>query len=302
MVRRRLKMLMALLAFTFWSHLNAAQKPATPEMIWIKGGDFFLGDSLGNADERPVHKIKLADFYLAKTEITLAHFAEFVMATGYSTDAEKGNGSFVWGSSGWSIQEGVFWRCDELGALRPKEHYSYPVLHVSWMDAAHYCNWMSIQMGLKKVFDFQQDTVFIDPFANGFRLPTEAEWEFAAAEGKYGQKPRFSGGNDLESLAWYSGNAQKRVHAVAQKNANKLGLYDLTGNVWEWCLDHYTVDYHRRSIGERDSFGPLNSHLYVLRGGSWHNNANHCRITNRTSRYADTRDGNIGFRVARGGK
>lgn len=276
-----------------------AQSTSIPEMIWVRGGQFCLGDSTGNADEKPLHKVLLSDFYLAQTEITLLQFSTFVAKTRYKTAAEQGNGSFIWDSLGWTIHEGINWRHDESGRKFREHGLDRPVVHVTWQDAAEYCNWLSGQQGLKKVFEIRSDTVLIDLEADGYRLPTEAEWECAAAGGVGVTKPLFSGGNTIENLAWYSGNAQKRAQPVARKTPNPLGFYDLTGNVWEWCLDRYSPDFYKRSVGANNPVLLVGNQGVVLRGGSWHNNLSHCRITNRTSRYPDQRDGSIGFRVAR---
>lgn len=276
-----------------------AQSTSIPEMIWVKGGHFYMGDSTGNADEKPLHKVLLSDFYLAQTEITLMQFSAFVMKTAYKTTAEQGYGSYVWGNLGWSIQEGINWRYDESGRKYGVNDQNRPVVHVTWQDAAHYCNWLSEEQGLKKVFEIWSDTVLIDLEADGYRLPTEAEWECAAAGGVGVAKPRFSGGNTIEDLAWYSGNTQKQTQLVARKTPNPLGFYDLTGNAWEWCLDRYSADFYKLSIGVKDPILLTGNQGLVLRGGSWHNNQSHCRITNRTSRYPDQRDGSIGFRIAR---
>ncbi|MEO6037098.1 MAG: SUMF1/EgtB/PvdO family nonheme iron enzyme, partial [Saprospiraceae bacterium] len=194
------------------------------------------------------------------------------------------------------------WRHDEGGRPRsqsPGAFGTYPVLHVSWNDAARYCNWLSGQANLQAVYNLRQDTVSTNFSANGYRLPTEAEWEYAAAAGKAISTQPFAGLGSLNALAWYSGNSHHRVHLTARKKANALGVYDLSGNVWEWCQDWYDPRFYEKSSGASDPCGPPNGQERTLRGGSWNNNPAHCRIANRSSRYADFRDGSVGFRVAR---
>lgn len=267
-----------------------------PDMVFVKGGSFLMGDTSGDPDEKPLHRVAVRDFYLSETEITNAGFKVFVEATGYRTDAELGDGSFVWDSTGWSKKEGIHWRHTEFGRLRSDKDDRCPVLHVSWNDAAQYCNWWSKKEGLQQVYDFQGDTVIAHATSNGYRLPAEVEWEYAAAEGREIKTAVFSGDARIGEVAWYSGNAAKKVHPVGGKKANRLGLYDLTGNVWEWCHDRYDPQAYSKETG---IFGPSQGALRVLRGGSWNNNSRHCRLSNRTSRSPDFRDGNLGFRVAR---
>ncbi len=268
-------------------------------MLPISGGTFQMGSRAGDVDEKPVHAVNLGSFYLARTETTFVQFQAFVESSGYVTDAESGDGSFIWDSLGWHKGEQVNWRYDERGHLRshiPGNFGLFPVIHVSWYDAVHYCNWLSEQSGLRQVYDFQGDTVTINFSANGYRLPGEAEWEYAAAAGKI--QP-FAGPGSLNTLAWYSGNAGHRVHATALQKANGFGLYDLTGNVWEWCYDWYDARFYEQNHKTPDPSGPLTGRERVLRGGSWNNNRAHCRLANRSSRYPDFRDGSVGFRVAR---
>ncbi len=295
-MQRRSKGWLALVTWWLSCTLAIAQMPS---MLPIPGGTFQMGSRAGDADEKPVHAVTVSTFYLARTETTFARFQAFVAATGYLTDAEQGDGSFIWDSLGWHKQEQVNWRHDERGRLRSltaSDFGSYPVLHVSWYDAAHYCNWLSAQSGLQQVYAFQKDTLIVLFSANGYRLPTEAEWEYAAAAGKL--QP-YAGPGSLHALAWYSGTAHGRVHAVAGKKSNGFGFHDLTGNVWEWCHDRYDPRFYEKSRDTTDPAGPATGQERALRGGAWNNNRAHCRVANRSSRYPDFRDGSVGFRVVR---
>lgn len=273
--------------------------PLFPEMVMVKGGPFILGDSLGDADERPTQRVVLRDFYIAKTETTLAQFDTFIRATAYRTDAERGEGSYVWTPLGWNKKAGVSWRCDEKGVVRPKGSGDYPVSHVSWNDAARYCNWLSEKAGLRPVYTFFADSVSCDFSTKGYRLPSEAEWEYAAGGGQERKQFTFSGSENLHEVSWYAGNAGRGAHPVGLKKANALGLFDCTGNVWEWCQDWYAEGYYAHAQDSLPPTGPAYGTMRVIRGGSWSNNPKHCRISNRSSRFPDGRDCNLGFRVVR---
>lgn len=145
---------------------------------------------------------------------------------------------------------------------------NYPVVQVSYNDAVAFCSRLTSMVGRQ------------------FRLPTEAEWEFAAQG--------VSGTENIDEEAWFFGNSDNNPHPVAKKKPNALGLYDMLGNVWEWCSDWYG-DY---SSGEnKDPVGPSSGDLRVLRGGSWYYFAEYCRITNRNGRIPTYRSDNVGFRV-----
>lgn len=270
-----------------------------PEMTLIRGGQFLLGDSLGNADEQPVHRVVIGDFYMGLTEVTVAQFELFVKETAYQTDAERSGGSSVWTPLGWNKKAGVNWQHDEKGVLREITGGNYPVMHVSWNDAVRYCNWLSKKAGLAPVYSFLSDSVHFDPEAGGYRLPAEAEWEYAAAGGLLKKNVRFSGSDNLQEIGWYAGNSGKGAHPVRGKKANAAGLFDCSGNVWEWCADWYSATRYTQTRGIGNSGGPASGMERVIRGGSWSNNPSHCRVANRSSRFPDARDCNLGFRVAR---
>ena len=128
-----------------------------------------------------------------------------------------------------------------------------------------------------------------------FRLPTEAEWEYAARGGSKSRGYKYAGGNDIGSVAWYYGYSGSKTHEVGQKQPNELGLYDMSGNVHEWCQDWYG-SYSGTS--QTNPTGSSSGSIRVIRGGSWFFNARNCRVSNRNDYSPDSRDGNLGLRLA----
>lgn len=255
--------------FTWTQELFELQPSETrkinkPEFISIKGGLFTMGDIWkdGDSDERPVHTVKIKDFQISKHEVTNSQFCEFLN--------EKGN----------QVQDGKRWLdindedvliYEKNGIFFPKKGYAnHPVVEVSWYGANAYCKWL------------------------GGRLPTESEWEYAARSG--GKKEKWSGvgdKNNLDEYAWYDKNSGDHVHPVGKLKANNSGLYDMSGNVWEWCNDWY--DYYKGS-SETISFGKT---YRVVRGGSCQDSAHDLRTTYRSRINPTYTDYLIGFRVVK---
>lgn len=173
--------------------------------------------------------------------------------------------------------------CEATGADKPGDagwgRGNRPVIYVSWNDAVAFCAWLSKKSG---------ETV---------RLPTEAEWEYAARAG--GKRQKWPGTNkedDLGAYAWYGDNSDGRTHPVGTKKPNALGLYDMAGNAWEWCQDWYDDDYYTRSP-QKDPKGPSSGSQRVVRGGSWNYNTRFCRTTFRNRYRPDLRFSFNGFRL-----
>jgi formylglycine-generating enzyme required for sulfatase activity len=278
---------------------------AQPAMTAIPAGTFFMGSNAGDEDEKPVRQVKIERFFLANTETTYSDFKAFVTATNYQTDAERGDGSYVWDSLGWHKQEGVNWRHDERGRLRekgPELPEKYPVVHVSFEDAARYCNWLSKIENLTEmyVFDANGNCQLMEQGAkNGYRLPFEKEWEYAAKTAGQSCQTAYAGDQQLGKVGWYSGNSEHKTWLVAKKKPVLGNIYDLSGNVWEWCHDLYDRHQNKNCAIDANSTPKTTGNERSIRGGSWNNNKAHCRISNRSSRAADFRDGSLGFRVAR---
>ncbi len=256
--------------------------PVGPAMVFLKGGTFQMGSAKGKADEKPIHGVTVGDFMLGKYEVTVEEFGQFVEATNYRTDAEKEDGSYVWTGSKYKKKAGISWRCDAEGTPRDRSGYTHPVIHVSHNDAVAYCGWLSRRTG------------------NVYRLPTEAEWEYAAGGGS-GSRSTYSWGNGAPSgRAGGNTDGSEDGYAftapVGRFAPNGLGLYDMSGNVFEWCADWYDDGYYANSSSSNPT-GPRSGQSRVLRGGSWFNSPPDCRVADRGSSTPSYRDNDIGFRV-----
>ncbi|WNJ19793.1 formylglycine-generating enzyme family protein [Pontibacter sp. G13] len=274
------------------------QQPAG-EMAAVKGGSYWMGEQKKFGTDHQVHQVHVEPFMMGRYEVTVGQFAEFVQVSGYLTDADRGGGSHVCRESGeWELKEAVNWKHDSQGNPRPKSEYHHPVIHVSWNDAVAYCRWLSRASG------------------ESYRLPTEAEWEYAARNrGKRleyawgtGMPAGKDGGNVADETAkrkfddWqiFQGFDDGHVFTapVGSFPPNALGLYDLTGNVWEWCADWYDSHYYQKSP-TYDPKGATDGPERVMRGGSWYNKPNYARVTFREKSSPSNRSDAIGFRVAK---
>jgi len=236
--------------------------------VLVEGGTFQMGSTNGDSDEEPVHSVTLSDFYISKYEVTQAEWIE-VMGN---------NPSYFEGDNN-------------------------PVENISWYDAVDFCNKKSVKDGLEPVYSGSGNDTNCDFSKNGYRLPTESEWEYAARGGKNSKGYTYSGSNNIDEVAEYEGNNDKSTKAVGGKKPNELGIYDMSGNVWEWCWDWYG-DYS--SLAQTDPVGPTSGSYRVYRGGSWGSSATNCRVASRNysyptySYYGPTFSNiSIGFRLAR---
>jgi len=235
-------------------------------MVLVPAGEFRMGDDQGDTDEKPAHNVQVSAFHIDTHEVTQKAYESLM----------------------------------EKNPSRSKGP-DKPVEQVDWYHAALYCNMRSLKEGLKPCYDAK--TLACDFTADGYRLPTEAEWEYAC---RAGTRTRYSFGDDaakLRSHAWYKANAEQNPHPVGQKSPNAWGLYDMHGNVAEWCEDVYSEDGYQKAEG-RDPRGPAGGNKRVLRGGSWRTGEDNCRASARNSenaRFADACFGSdaYGFRCVR---
>jgi formylglycine-generating enzyme required for sulfatase activity len=228
-----------------------------PEMVKVESGSFEMGSEEGHWFEGPVHTVRITrPFYISETEVTWALYDQFVAATGRS----KATSNKEWG---------VVWEPD------------YPAA-VSWDDAIAFANWLSRREGLTPVYSGKGRVTRANFAADGYRLPTEAEWEYAARGGPLSQGTLYAGGDDAEAVAWYGDNSGGTTHPVGLKGANELGLYDMSGNAWEWCWDWFDVDAYSASVAE-DPAGPDSGTDRVRRSGAWAESSDTLRVTYRSA-------------------
>jgi formylglycine-generating enzyme required for sulfatase activity len=257
-----------------------------PEMVWIKGGSFQMGDSQGGgySDEKPVQSVSVARFAMGRYEVTVGEFRQFVNETGYQTDAEKQGGCWDAGDD-----NGKNWR--NLGFSQTETH---PVVYVSWNDATAYAKWLSQQTG------------------HTYRLPTEAQWEYAARAGT--TTSRYWGNNPNEACR-YANVADKTakneysdwtIHyctdgyvytaPVGNFKANAFDLFDMLGNVWEWTCSEYEGKYNGK---ESRCISQKSGSLRSLRGGAWLNKPRLVRAAYRGRESHYFCSDLAGFRLAR---
>jgi formylglycine-generating enzyme required for sulfatase activity len=285
------------------------QNGSTNGMVHLDGGAFLMGtddrEGFPADGEGPVREIELSPYWIDRCAVSNARFAEFVGETGHVTDAERHGWSFVFGgllpdefpptrgaveAPWWRQVFGAFWRTPEGPQSSIDGRLNHPVVHVSWRDAATYCAWA------------------------GARLPTEAEWEFAARGGL--EQKRFPWGDEREPGGEHRMNVWQGTFPsentlddgylgtcpVDEFGANGFGLHNTSGNVWEWCADWFDALFHRDGKRQTNPKGPLRGAAKVTRGGSYLCHESYCnryRVGGRSSNTLDSSTGNTGFRCAR---
>lgn len=233
--------------------------------VLVEGSEFTMGtDAYRTSNEGPAHSVTVSPFRIGESEVPYALFEEFVDSSGYLTSCERdGGGSFVFDNGHlFRRRKGFSWRNTAFA-----QHPDSPVISVSWIDAVHFANWLSLKDGFQPAYTTTDDQVSWDRGANGWRLPTEAEWEFAARGGIKSSNALYGGSNTLSDGAWYDENSKFTTHRVKQRSPNELGLYDIIGNAYEWCWDRYGAYGTEPQI---DPQGPESGLFRVYRGGSWY--------------------------------
>ncbi len=263
---------------------------ATPEMVLVKAGTFQMGNTRGDSEgwdnEKPVHTVTLNyDYYIGKYEITFNEYDAYCGEKGQSKKRDKD-----WGRG------------------------ERPVIYVNWSEAIAYCNWLSEKEGLAKAYDGEgnlldktgKQTTDITK-VQGYRLPTEAEWEYAARGGhKSTEDFKYAGSNTFNDVAWckpmFGEDTSKSTNEVGQKAPNELELYDMSGNVWEWCHDYWGSGYY--ALGDKTNptgpESPTSKAGYrVSRGGAWYFQELYCRVANRFDCHPNLSSFSNGMRLAR---
>ncbi|CAM4101499.1 formylglycine-generating enzyme family protein [Lederbergia lenta] len=280
------------------------------DMVLITGGEYLMGtddaDSNQADGEGPIRNVKILDFLMDQYAVTNLKFKEFVEDTGYKTDAETYGWSFVFykllseeiaksvkqvvsGTPWWSVVEGAYWYQPEGVGSHIQNRLDHPVVHISWNDAQAYCQWA------------------------GKRLPTEAEWEYAARGGL--TQKRYPWGDDLMPEEkhvcniWQGQFPKENTEAdgylgtapVSVFEPNGYGLYNMSGNVWEWCQNYFSPNFHIFDTKENPQ-GPPQGETRSMRGGSYLCHDSYCnryRVAARTSNTPDSSTGNLGFRCVK---
>jgi formylglycine-generating enzyme len=239
-----------------------------PPLVRIQGGFFAMGSSGKRANEAPVHNVEIDSFEIGIYEVTNREFDAFVTSMEYKTEAER-------------LNEPITWR-----NYYQENRDNYPVVLVSWYDAYMYCKWLSEATG------------------QTFRLPTEAEWEYAARGGlatktyPWGDEMDQDRANfdDIGERIVFTGVALNFIQPANSYSPNGYGLYNVVGNVWEWCSDWYDESYYSISPGKNPK-GPEAGSFKVMRGGGWINDRGSCRVSARNFNSVNFTMPYIGFRV-----
>lgn len=237
------------------------------KMVFVQGGTFQMGSESGDDDEKPVHSVTVSDFYMGEFEVT-QDLWQAVMGS----DIYK--------------QRDIAVVCNKLSNSHPMCGVGalYPMYYVSDSEAEEFCSILN--------------RLLQDKLPAGYRvaLPTEAEWEYAAKGGEKSKSSAYAGSRNISDVAFYDGNYNGSTHQVGLKLPNELGLYDMSGNVCEWCADWAD------SYGDTPQTNPMISFLTnrgrIVRGGGFGNNASECRVTKRSAFRSGTRIFCIGFRLA----
>ncbi len=251
-----------------------------PVTIDVSGGSFNMGDAFGDgtADVLPIHQVTVNAFKIGKYEVNQSEWLS-IMGTNPSSWID----------------------------------YNRPVDNVTWYSVMAYCNKLSIKEGFTPCYTYTgfgtnpstwplgwnvgvHNNFVCDFTANGYRLPTEAEWEYAAKGGAQASQFEFAGSNAIADVTWFLDNSLGASHSVGQKTANAVGAFDMSGNVWEYCWDWFS-DYN--SAVQNNPVGPDNGTKRVIRGGCWYNSRGFCRVATRGFYTPQLFDYGIGFRVCR---
>ena len=278
------------------------------DFIFVKGGTYEMGDRFneGNLDEFPIHSVKIDDFYMDKFEVTAQEFCDMLnyakaeSLITYSTtivDNKFGDPKLL--IELWDSNCPIRIISADFFIFRGEPEY--PVVEITWYGAAFYCNMKSRQEGLTELYDLSDWSCNFT--GNGYRLPTEAEWEYAARGGiNWMDNYRYSGSDDIDLVAWYHDNSDSTLHYGGLKMPNQLGIYDMSGNAFEWCNDWYgnTYYYECNLSGIADNpEGPLSGTQKVMRCGGWDWYPINSRVANRFQLDPLLSHKSYGFRIVK---
>jgi len=271
MIKRLDIIALLILFYSLFSPFIEAQNNRTYDtsLVLIKEGTLKMGSKSGEKDEKPTRRIKINSFYLSKFEISNIEFAFFL-----NTKGNQIGGNSIWLNldGEWNNLKCRIYLKDSIFLVEKGFEY-YPVNFVSWYAANEYCKW------------------------KGGRLPSEAEWEFASKGGVLFKRKYEMNKTEIDDYAWYNLNSENSWHKSGQKKPNLAGLYDIFGNLWEWCSDFYDVNYYKIRPNKNPQ-GPQTGDYRVVRGGSWSNGPEMLSSSNRNALNPNTNKINLGFRIA----
>jgi formylglycine-generating enzyme required for sulfatase activity len=249
--------------FTSAKNRNFSIDEISFEMVFVDGGTFTMGCTSYSKDcfhnEKPAHTVILSDFYIGKWQVTQQLWTK-VMGTTVQQQRNLGNPE---------------WELSGEGDL-------LPMYYINYKECEEFCEKLNHLLSKRL------------PEGYKFALPTEAQWEYAARGGKKSKNFTYSGGNDIGKVAWYEGNTKEQVREVATKKKNELGIYDMSGNIWEWCKDWF--GYYSAGIKSNPT-GPKSGYYRILRGGSWRGSAQGGSVSYRFANKPDERTRSYGLRL-----
>jgi formylglycine-generating enzyme len=259
------------------------------KMLFITGGKFQMG-STKKDQESPVHSVTLNNFFMSNYTVTNEDYCEFLNAAGNQPE-----GKALWLKIEKNEYSGIV--KDEKFTVK-SGYEKRPVVYITWYGAAAYCNWLSEKEGLDKCYGDINHRGNVDINKKGYRLPTEAEWEYACRAGT--TTDYYWGDTMNDNFCWYSGNSGNNHHeggtAGESGHPNNFGLYDMSGNIWQWCSDWY---WSYPSTDLINPAGPSSGSRRVVRGGSWKQDENLCRSSNRSDWPPGMGSNILGFRIVR---
>lgn len=288
-----LVLIVSALSILIYSQANNIE--ITKEMRLVESGSFIMGCKNGNEDESPVHQVEVSDFYISKYEVTNKQFIFFLNSIGASKDGFYKTKNLIDLQPDIPInyKDGFYFQKNDIF-----RNIATPAARITWFGAIYFCNWLSKIDSLNPVYEIKNDTVICNWQLNGYRLPTEAEWEYAARGGRKSKNYKFAGSNSPYEVGWFYNQSGGRPHKVGTKNPNELGIYDMAGNVYEWCWDWYDKKYYSKSKVINPK-GPKNGETRVLRGVAYEHNEHYLRISNRDHNRPEDSFTYSGFRIAR---
>jgi len=268
----------------------AASVTVPAGFVRINGGTFTMGspaNEAGRRDGETQHQVTVSSFSMGKNQVTVGEFRRFVNASGYKTESEKGDGGYIW-TGKWEKKADASWKNPYF-----TQGDNDPVVMVTWNDAVQYCNWLSNQEGLTPAYSINGAVTTWNSNANGYRLPTEAEWEYAC---RAGTTTAFNTGTSLTTKQANHNDTLKKTTPVGDYAANAWGLYDMHGNVMEWCWDWFGA---YPGGAQKDPSGAASGSDRLLRGGSCYDASADSRSAYRDKYVPSGRSSLIGFRVVR---